>query len=120
MDEVDAKWGVDKEGLSFLSRGTAGGGVADMSNSDTTWEPVDDFLVGENISDKAIGFVFVEFIPVGGDHAGRVLTPVLQHEEAFVDLYIGIAVVFDHTDDATHSDWGAACAVIWSGRGRGV
>ena len=118
MDEIDAKWGVDKEGLSFLSRGATGRGVADMSNSDTAGEAVDDFLVGEDISDQAIGFVFVKFVPIGGDHAGRVLTTMLQHEEAFVDFHIGIAIVLDDTDDAAHSDWGATRALIWDGGGK--
>jgi hypothetical protein len=46
------------------------------------------------------------------------LTTMLQHEEAFVDFHIGIAIVLDDTDDAAHSDWGATRALIWDGGGK--
>ena len=54
-------------------------------------------------NDKAMVLALLEAGAVKGDHARAVLTAVLEHEQAFVELGGDLAFVAKYADDAAHA-----------------
>ena len=68
-----------------------------------THELVEGLLRGEDVLDKPVGLELEKLLVVGGHDAGRVLPPMLQHQQALVDLRVGGALLLVHANDAAHA-----------------
>lgn len=73
-----------------------------MSNAAGSLHLGHDSLPSKDILHKSILLVFFELDPVSGHHACRVLTPVLEHEEALVELHVDGSIVLEDANDSAH------------------
>ena len=73
-----------------------------MADAHAALEGIDSLLV-EDVRHQAVVFALLEAGAVEGDHARAVLTAVLEHEQAFVELGGDLAFVAKYADDAAHA-----------------
>ncbi len=60
-------------------------------------------LATEDVRHEAVVLALMELVPVGRHHARRVLSPVLQRQQALVQLSIGGAALLVDADDAARA-----------------
>ena len=95
----DAEGGVDLERLGVLASSAADRGIPGVADADRPPEALD-ILDGEDVTDEAVALLGVEAAVVRDD-ASRVLPPVLDGQQALVEVADDVIIAPD-SDDSAH------------------
>ena len=100
MGQGQAVGRVDVERLRLRGAGAAGGGVTHVTDAHVA-DQAAHVAVAEYVPDHAVVLAQEQPVPVAGDDAGGVLSPVLKNRQSVINRLVDVGVA-DNANNAAH------------------